>query len=479
MAHEVIVSPEGSFPEAANLYRDGLPPREWRALRAWFTTFYPFQLRWLLSRWRRAACVKSRQIGWSHTTAANAVVWGAFHGELTTVISKGEDESKEVLDKAKRHAETLVSLGSDFAEPVRSNTEELEFASGGRILALPSSGGRGFTGNVILDEFAYQQHQAKVWDAGAAVTMLGEFRLRVISTPNGTGDSFHNLTKSITAKKMKGWELQSVTINQAIEEGYPVNKDECWSIAKGDQRLFDQLFMCSFLDGTLQYIPSEAITRCSKAKISRHIRGRFYAGLDIGRTVDRTVLVVVFVDDEAHKSVQWIGSCKRTSPELLHAMVADAFRTFPILRLCVDSTGIGAFETDRLEVLYPNRVEGINFARNTKELLASALYSNLVHASVDIPADDNAIRAILTDRYGRFIADDGPPLPLEPGTAEALRTDLCALRRIITSAGNAIYDSPHTDEGHGDSAWALGLALHACSAPVILDTVRNLPDMRM
>src|SRR5690606_20442084 len=96
-------------------YRRLLPGNEYAALTAWLSTFYPFPLEWLLDDSRRAICNKARQIGMSHTTSAISVIWGAFHGELTTVVSIGETEAKEVLDKAKRHIGVLNALGSKMA----------------------------------------------------------------------------------------------------------------------------------------------------------------------------------------------------------------------------------------------------------------------------------------------------------------------------------------------------------------------------
>jgi hypothetical protein len=49
----------------------------------------------------------------------------------------------------------------------------------------------------------------------------------------------------------------------------------------------------------------------------------------------------------------------------------------------------------------------------------------------------------------------------------------------VTSAGNVRYDAARTDEGHADSAWALGLALHAANAPIPYRTRdADLPSFR-
>lgn len=474
MARESILSRPESFPELAGAYRAHLTGSEWGAVGAWFTGFYPFQLKWLLEPSRRACSVKARQIGWSHTTAANAVLWGAFHGELTTVVSRGEREALEVLDKAKKHAQVLAALGSRMAVPTKSNATELHFASGGRVIALPSTGARGFTGNAILDEYAYHEHARDVWDATVPAAGLGGFRVRVMSTPNGAGNEFHELVEAIRLKKMTGWSLHKVSIDDAIADGFPVNLQDCWADAKGDPRLFSQLFKCEFLDGLNQYLPTEAVEDARKAVIPYTGQLRCFAGLDIGKTSDHSVLIVITVDPQAHKAVVWIRRLKRTDYKLLHEAVAQAFVSFPIVRMCVDATGLGSFEADRIVATYGKpRVEPVTFTSAVKEDLATSLYSNLVHRSLDLPETDKSV----VD--GSVRGRPPRPIAIEAGAAAALASDLLKLRREVTSAGNVRYDAARTDEGHADSAWALGLALHAASAPIPYRTKdTDLPSFR-
>ena len=442
-------------PQRLEPYKRSLPAYEYAALEAWLSTFWGFQLQWLLEPARNAICNKSRQIGISHTTSALGVIWGAFHGELTTVISRGELESKEVLTKAKKHANVLARLGSKMAvKGDRDSASELEFASGGRILALPSTGGRSFSGNVFLDEYGYQEHASDVWDAAAAVTMLG-YRMRVASTPNGVGNDFHNLWRSIGNGKVKNWVPHEIPLQQAVAEGYPVNIDECWDLAKGDARLFDQLFNCKFLDGSAQYLPTAAIDAASLDDLYTY-EGEYFGGLDIGRTVDRTVLIVVRLRPDEQRILAWIASCKRTDSDALEALVDWAFQVFKLKRLCVDATGIGTFPAERMQTRHGRiRVEPVTFSLSSKEDLATTLYAAFTEQSVKIAKTNAAIR--LPDNLPFQLHK-----PLEPKCAEQLRDDLCAIRREITSAGNVRYDAPRTGEGHADSAWALALALHAC-----------------
>ncbi|MGI9117204.1 MAG: hypothetical protein ACR2JV_06180 [Gaiellales bacterium] len=425
-------------------FRATLPPAEFAALNSWLSCFYPYQLRWLLDWGRFALLLKARQLGASHTVAGDGVLWGAFLGETTTVISVGEREALEVLDKAERHARVLERLGSRWARATRKG-QELRFVDGGRVVALPAtSGGRSYSGNVILDEFAYQQRPDDVWDGAAAVVLHG-YKLRVISTPNGVGNLFHKLWTD--PKAHEGYSRHRVTIDEARADGLPIDDAECWKMSRGDPRVYDQLFRCAFLDNDAQYIPSAEITACSSSDLYVH-DGDCYAGLDIGRTNDLTVLVVVKVDADGVRVVQRVESRKRTSQGDLDDMVERAFADYGVRRLCVDATGIGAFPAEAMQRRYGRRrVEPVVFTLASKEDLATGLSTAFFDRSVRLPATDAALRGA------------------EPGTADMLRDDLCSIRRIVTSAGNVRYDAPHTDAGHADRAWALALALHACRTP--------------
>lgn len=396
---------------------------------------------------RRAMYSKGRQIGISHATAAACVVWGAFLGETTTVISVGERESIEVLDKAEKHAEMLVRLGSKWAVCHKKGTE-LQFASGGRIIALPStSAGRSFTGNVVLDEFAYVENPKKLWDGAAAVSLRG-YRMRVVSTPNGVGNDWHNLWTN--PKANAGWAKHETTLEEAMADGMVVDIADCWAIAKGDPRLFDQLFRCKFLDGAEQYIPSEAIAACSSDDIYCTPECPAYGGLDIGRTADRTVLYIIRVDTSGLAHTIHIELRKRTSSDDLDALAELAFTKFRVRRLCVDATGLGAFPVERMQKRHGAlRVEAVTFTTDSKEDLATTLYSRLTAG-----ARKDGARTVY-----------GPGLVVIPRVDKDLRDDLCALRRTVTSSGAVRYDAPVTDRGHADRAWALALALHGCTGP--------------
>ena len=410
---------------------DVLPLRERNALAAWASSFYGFQRDWLFDPARFAACLKSRQIGISHSSAAAAVVWGAFLGETTTIVSLGQREADEVAEKAALHAKVLESLGSRWAKH-RANKSEVRFANGGRIIALPSSsGGRGFSGNIFLDEYAYHEHASKIWD-GASATVMHGYRLRVASTPNGVGNAFHSFWTSDTT--VSGFSQHEISLKLAVAQGMKVDLADCWKIAKGDPRVFAQLFECSFLDGDLQYIPTSLV---NDAKIDPtqmpRLDGHVYAGLDIGLENDLTALTLLREDRNGVLWEQDTTTCKRTAWADQETLISQSYGDWRWRRLSLDATGLGMVPAQRLQQTYGERVEPVMFTLQSKEALATGLYQALAEQRLVIRDDPDMIR------------------------------DICSLRRIVTSSGNVRYDAPRTVHGHADRAWSLALAVYAAS----------------
>lgn len=437
----------------ANL-KIALPPREYRAVTAWLTTFYGYQQTWILDSSRFSILLKCRQIGASHAYAAAAVFWALF-GDNTSIVSVGERESSEVLEKASKHAKALVALGSTWAIG-KTNATKLTLLSGGSVSALPStSGARGRSGHALLDEAAYFEHPEEVLDAAAGSVLHG-YRLRLMSTPNGVGGMFH---KAWVNADKNGYRRHSLTLYEAIADGLVVSIDDCRKMAMGDDRLFSQLFLGSFLDGSLQYLSSAMVADAEQPDLYTY-EGDYFAGLDIGKTVDRTVLVVMRRRPDGHCVLSWIAGCKRTDSATLDSLVQWAFDVFKLKRLCVDSTGMGAFPTERMQKKYGvMKVEPVNFTLGSKEDLATTMYSAFSEKTVSIAKTDAAIR--LPPGLPKNLVDLASTFFI-PEPAKQLKDDICSIRREITSAGNVRYDAPRTDAGHADSAWAFALALHAC-----------------
>lgn len=420
-----------------------LPHHEWKAISSWISTFYGYQQNWLMDQNRRAVLISSRQTGKSHTSAALAVLW-ALGGEKVALVSIGQKEADRLLEYAKAHVKVLAQLGSKWAITTRDNASRLEIKSGGQINSLPSTGPRGDSANVILDEVAYYENTDKVLDASTAATTHNNYRVRIISTPNGVGNRFYDICKN---HKKLGYSYHSYNIEQAIADGLRVKIEDCLADAHGDRRLFNQRYMCSFLDNEYQYIPSEYIDDCATDDLPKVDNDHFYGGLDIGRSNDLTVLASIQRCGKINGKQQWclrnIDKRKRTKADDLKKMVAAGFEKFHYKKLVIDSTGIGAFPAEELVKIHGyGKVEPVHFTMQVKEELATSLF--------------------VAFQQRRIIIPDTKLSGTDPEDVRLLKEDVASIQRMVNeNTGNVKYDAPSTATGHADRAWALAMAIHA------------------
>src|SRR4051812_8580417 len=170
--------------------------------------FRPYQLKAFCNRTNGIEIwLWGRQTGKSFTFAAWAVKRLLTRpGRLVTILSNSRANGVELN---RRCAEVCQLLNQAFEQHDLSpdtrfetfNTETRITLHGqtGRIKVLAANPrtARGFSGDLILDEFAYHEDAAAIWEA--AEPILGsnkDFLCRIASTPNGKHNMFYRLSTS-------------------------------------------------------------------------------------------------------------------------------------------------------------------------------------------------------------------------------------------------------------------------------------------
>jgi len=158
---------------------------------------------------RKVIILKARQIGFS-TLVATYCFWLAyFHDDVQIVmLSKGEREAKELLDKVKYGFRAMPQWLKDRG-PKNTNGKVddlgtqsvIEFDNNSSIESLPSRSdparGRSVT-LVVVDEWAFLENPADAW---ASIEPIADIGGQVIglSTANGAGTFYHQMwTKATT-----------------------------------------------------------------------------------------------------------------------------------------------------------------------------------------------------------------------------------------------------------------------------------------
>src|SRR5205085_7627004 len=147
------------------------------------------------------------------------------------IVAAGERQALESLEKAKEWVQSVNGVIERCTEKRQTtgavlSSAEIVLGNKSRLVALPARPEtvRGYSANVILTEFAFHDDPTAIWRAlfPSISNPLrgGPKRLRVISTPNGPGDKFHELwTKSDYAK-------HRVTIHEAVARGLKIDVEE-------------------------------------------------------------------------------------------------------------------------------------------------------------------------------------------------------------------------------------------------------------
>ena len=164
----------------------------------------PYQRAWVADQSRFKIGMWSRQTGKSFSTACEVVRDCQLRpGQLWVVLSAGERQALEWMAKARMWSEAFQLIVDGYDETLHAadalkSKAEIRFNNGSRIVAIPANPdtARGYSANLVLDEFAIHE---RPWDIWAAIypsitnPINGEKKLRIVSTPKGLGNKFADL----------------------------------------------------------------------------------------------------------------------------------------------------------------------------------------------------------------------------------------------------------------------------------------------
>jgi hypothetical protein len=169
----------------------------------------------------------------------------------------------------------------------------------------------------------------------------------------------------------------------------------------------------------------------------QQVRRHYFAGLDLGKQVDHSVLAVVELKDKklvrlVHKRQFPLGT---PYPEVI-AYTAKAHQTFDFVGIYVDKTGVGDAVVDEMENIYIPDVKGVFFTDVEKENMLNFLKLLMEKKQLQIHGADKQLIAQINEQQYEYI---------KPKTAQ-----------------ERIHLSFHHPRGrHDDQLYALVLACYA------------------
>jgi phage FluMu gp28-like protein len=461
----------------------------------------PYQDLWIRDNSKLKIAVWSRQSGKSFAAALRAVIKCLEKRTQYIILSKGERQSRLFMEKVKDFCVVFKKLKTlpAFSEmETDDKTMEVYFPHNrSRIIGLPANAdaARGYSGNIVLDEFAFHGDAHRIFAACFPIITRG-YSIELISTPNGTAGKFYEIAKAaglvgqgsrigpaavndgddnltsgmetplscsaaLALDPDSIWSGHRVNIYDAVAEGLPADiallRSGC-----DDEETWLQEYCCQFLSDAQNYIPVELISTCVHEEattewhdlpgakyqvLAESGRGgltpdtwhlppstrELYLGVDIGRKRDLTIAWLF----EKVGGVLWSRLLLTMKGVTFDEQEKAIFRLLDlgVRRAGFDASGIGMMLAERAVQKYGAVVEPTTFTAQLKERLAPMVKMAFEERTVRIP-DNRDVRA-----------------------------DINSVKRFVTVAGNVRFDAEHTDRGHADRFWALAMVIGAASQP--------------
>lgn len=436
------------------------------------TRLLAYQQRWNGDKSRLKIGEKARQLGFSWGDALDSLLEtaGTDWPFDCWVTSRDQIQAQLYGQDVAAWAKRINVIAGELGESV------LEISGGKKIsaLRLPLANGRniwslssnvdaqaGKRGTRKMDEFALNPENRQLYAIGKPGTQWGG-RVVIFSTHRGTANFFNELIVEIREKgNPKGFSLHRVTIIDAVNDGLLLKLKQSWAkMDPADPRLemseddwlqsqrnecpdeetWQQEYMCSPADDASAFLSYDLIASCEYSSAEKwevdlaDCKNPLFIGVDVGRAHDLTVIWVV----EKAGDVSFTRRVITLDRQTFDAQEAELYKLLAlpqVRRCCIDCTGIGRQFSERAQKRFGTyKVEPVNFTGPVKEELAYPVRAGFEDRTVRIPSD------------------------------KLIRSDLRAIKKETTAAGNIRFTADRGKNGHSDRFWALALALHAGKA---------------
>ena len=377
-----------------------------------------------------------RQSGKSLSTACETVRDCQLRpGQLWVVLSAGERQALEWMLKAKMWIEAFQLIVDSYEETLHAadalkSKAEIKFSNGSRIIAIPANPdtARGYSANLVLDEFAIHE---RPWDIWAAIypsitnPINGKKKLRIVSTPKGLGNKFADLWN-----KNENYSKHKLTIVEAVEQGLKIDLEELRA-GLDDNDIWLQEYMCEFIDSSGVLLPYELIAKCEAPICAADTDAPRFIGMDIGRSHDLSVITELAKVGDRLILVRKEELHKKSFQEQLEVL-SSILSAKAVQKCCIDATGLGMMFAEEAKRRHGGRIEAVTFSHKTKGEMYSTMRKRFEEGTIRIPNNDRA-----------------------------LREDLHAIQKLVSVGGNISYSAPRSSDGHSDRGASLALAIKA------------------
>ncbi len=460
-------------------------------------------------------------------------------GRLVTILSNSKSNGAEVNVKCaeicqkfeKAFEQQDLSIDDRF-ETMHYETRVTVHNKVGRIkiLAANPKTARGFSGDLLLDEFAFHENSAGIWEAAEPILSAHpDYLCRIASTPNGRHNMFYRLVtgRTIPVRKVP----RSEAWIQGLEIFHPITREkitpEQARDLASDKRAYDQNYECAFEvenmallhhdlisaaeNATVGFVCEENWTqqaidamsiadrrlpadeRSRRAELARE-RGRPLADADFIYAEDGTR----YSRSESHPDSDSeynrhlpMGNAKtglfagvdvgRYHDQTVITVVEKSGSSF-LVRAILRMRGMRLpQQQERLAVIC--RISGLNAVMIDMTGLGLGLYEYAweqfgpkikgLNFSSSIPLNtknnQSGERTRVPEALATQLLQIFEDRRIQHPIDAVLREDLRKPERIVSPGGRVSIAASRDANGHADHFWSLALAVHAASTPPMGD----------
>ena len=401
--------------------------------------FLPYQEAWINDESPLKVAEKSRRVGFTYASSYRMFQKCLRRGRGFTqwVSSRDQLTAQELIRDyvamwcklANVAATGLAGRDLTVIDPEKDITAFVcTFPNGARIVSLSSTpdafAGKG--GDVFLDEVDLHRDSGALIDMAYPCIMWGN-QLEMVSAyrVDGSKDTpFARIVAEAKKDNPQHASLHRVTIHDAVEQGLveKINEKSGRSqtreefLAKtraGCRTLaaWESQFECKVQDAGGKLLPTAAVAACEMpaseiaAILAANPNAPRVAGFDVARHVHAS----------AWHEYALIGvSLFLAEREVFRDMPFDAQEKFlrarmerrerRIVRLAMDSTGLGMQMSENMAKAFPGRVDQVNLESHRRHELCMLLKDRVDHRRYFVPEDDQ-LRADLTGPFLRTAAN--------------------------------------------------------------------------
>lgn len=416
-------------------------------------------------------------------------------GYTKQFVSYNEEDALEKISYAKQFYESIPDCDAK-KKLITDNKSMLCFQdkngiTQSRLISIPCRPPRGKGGDISLDEFAIYnpKMQKLVYDAALPVISRGG-TIEMGSSPLGKIGKFYDIltdkdTYDYERYNIPWWFCRDLCVDvpMAVKVAptlSTVERVETFGtkiirqiFQNNDYETFRQEYECDFIDSAESYISLDLIYANTPGKRDSDIdlslceklddeeyweynRGidfqaykdidtaimnykpaahgeTLYLGFDVGRTHDATAIFLIGKMPNGKKRDFARIELRDTEFEAQEDLILKAYRELPIYRGRMDMTGIGRPVYEKLHKILGDRLEGVVFTPEEKEIMAIDVKRGL--------------------EQGEFLLSND----------KEFHRQIHSIKRTSNGGKYFRYDAERNDKGHADSFWAWALANAAIS----------------